>query len=79
MTKTAASYVCSLRVKALRLLFTNLSTGDTFLVKPNGIGNTIQYVQSRMGRKHEAATGHNVLIFFPTDVPAGPSTTAVRR
>lgn len=27
------------------------------------------------GLQTHVATGHNVLIFFPSDVPAGPSTT----
>lgn len=60
--------------KGSRLLFTNLSTNTTFLVKPNGSVTHTTY--NLDGSQTCSATGHNVLIFFPTDVPAGPSTTA---
>ncbi len=42
-----------------------------------GRGRTLRFVNTASGADFEVAalTGHNVLILFPTDVPAGPSTT----
>ena len=56
------------------LTFTNFDTGATLSLRSNGAvsqvhvspdGTTFTFVN----------TGHNILILFPTDVPAGPSTT----
>jgi hypothetical protein len=56
-----------------RLTFTNLSTGATLTLRANGaVTNT---VINPDGSSTVTTTGHNVLILFPTDVPAGPSTT----
>jgi len=50
-----------------------LSTGATLSLRPNG---SVEHVAFRPdGSQEWAVTGHNVLILFPTDVPAGPSTT----
>ena len=59
--------------KGDRLTFTNLATSLTLTLKPNG---SVQHVTiNRDGTETWVTTGHNVLILFPTDVPAGPSTT----
>jgi hypothetical protein len=52
--------------------FTNLQTGASLSLKPNGVVSHV-----RLGRELSTwvFTGHVVLILFPTDVPAGPSTT----
>jgi hypothetical protein len=59
--------------KGSALSFTNLSTGATFSLKSNG--SAIHTTVNPDGSSTVADTGHNVLILFPTDVPAGPSTT----
>lgn len=55
--------------------FTNLSSGASFLVKAKGLVDRITLNPD--GSTTLAATGHFVVIFFPTDVPAGPSSTLV--
>ncbi len=55
------------------LLFTNTDTGETFATKSNGAGLHITLMSD--GSSLSTATGHNVIILFPADVPAGPSTT----
>ena len=57
------------------LRFTNLSNGKTFSTKSNGSVAHRRYNSD--GSYTETDTGHNVLILFPTDVPAGPSTTLI--
>jgi hypothetical protein len=59
--------------KGAALSFTNLSTGATFSLKANG--SVIHTTVNPDGSSTVTDTGHNVLILFPTDVPAGPSTT----
>jgi hypothetical protein len=59
--------------KGSALSFTNLSTGATFSLKANGSVTHITFNPD--GSSTWDITGHNVLILFPTDVPAGPSTT----
>ncbi|MFF2485755.1 hypothetical protein ACFVSU_05105 [Microbacterium sp. NPDC058062] len=55
------------------LTFTNVSTGATFSLKGNGsVFSTTVDVD---GAATIRGTGHNVIIMFPTDHPAGPSTT----
>ncbi|MFE6256293.1 hypothetical protein [Agromyces sp. NPDC057865] len=55
------------------LTFTNVDTGATVSLKGNGsVTSTIIHPD---GSSSVRSTGHNVLILFPTDVPAGPSTT----
>ena len=56
-----------------QLTFTNLSTNATIALPANGaVTNTLFNAD---GSQTVTLTGHNVLILFPTDVPAGPSTT----
>ena len=59
--------------KGNALSFSNLSTGATLALKPNGSVERIAFLAD--GSQEWTTTGHNVLILFPTDVPAGPSTT----
>jgi opacity protein-like surface antigen len=55
------------------LTFSNDETGATFSLKGNGSVTTTTV--SVEGSTTVQSTGHNVLILFPTDIPAGPSTT----
>lgn len=56
-----------------QLTFTNLTSNATLSLRANGaVSNT---VLNPDGSVTVTSTGHNVLILFPTDVPAGPSTT----
>jgi hypothetical protein len=56
-----------------QLTFTNLANGNTLALSSNGaIADTVYNAD---GSQTVTLTGHNVLILFPTDVPAGPSTT----
>jgi hypothetical protein len=57
------------------LRFTNISTDKTFSTKSNGAVTQKKY--NLDGSYTETDTGHNVLILFPTDHPAGPSTTLI--
>jgi hypothetical protein len=60
--------------KGSALTFTNTATGATLSLQPNGSVSRTTTPNSD-GSTTVVVTGHNVLIFFPTDVPAGPSTT----
>jgi hypothetical protein len=55
------------------LVFTNLDTGTTFSTRSNGAVTSIRFNPD--GSQTFTITGHVVLILFPTDIPAGPSTT----
>src|SRR6478672_9954979 len=57
------------------LVFTNLATGKTLALKGNGAVNWLRVDAS--GSARLTLTGHNIAIYFPTDIPAGPSTTLV--
>jgi len=59
--------------KGNSLLFTNLATNATLALAANG--SVTQIVPNGDGSQTWMMMGHNVLILFPTDVPAGPSTT----
>jgi hypothetical protein len=59
--------------KGSMLSFTNSSTGATFSLRANG--SVIRTTFNPDGSQTVVDTGHNVIILFPTDVPAGPSTT----
>jgi hypothetical protein len=59
--------------KGNTLAFTNLLTGKQLWLQPNG--SVTHVVLNLDGSQTVTITGHNVLILFPTDVPAGPSTT----
>jgi len=55
------------------LTFTNVGTGAALSTQSNGAVTSITY--NADGSYTFVTTGHNVLILFPTDVPAGPTTT----
>lgn len=56
-----------------QLTFTNLSSNATFSLRASGaVTNTVNHPD---GSSTVTTTGNNVLILFPTDIPAGPSTT----
>jgi hypothetical protein len=56
-----------------QLTFTNLASGATLALPSNGaVSNTVFNAD---GSSTVTLTGHNILILFPSDVPAGPSTT----
>jgi uncharacterized membrane protein len=56
-----------------QLTFTNLSSNATFALPASGaVMNTVFNAD---GSQTVTLTGNNVLILFPSDVPAGPSTT----
>jgi hypothetical protein len=59
--------------KGFDLTFTNQNTGETVELPSNG--SVMQTTINDDGTTTVVNTGHNVLILFPTDVPAGPSTT----
>jgi hypothetical protein len=59
--------------KGFTLVFRNTNTGATFSLKSNGA--VIRTTINPDGSQTVTSTGHNVLILFTTDVPAGPSTT----
>lgn len=52
------------------LTFTNLTTGDTFSTRSNGAPASVRI--SPDGTQTITAYGHQMLIWFPTDSPAGP-------
>jgi hypothetical protein len=54
------------------LTYTNLTTGETISFKTSG---SVQSKVSVNGVDTITATGHNGLILFPTDIPAGPTAT----
>jgi hypothetical protein len=55
------------------LTFTNQARGATLSLRSNGSVTRTTFHPD--GSSTVVSTGHNVLILFPTDVPAGPSTT----
>ena len=55
------------------LTFTNLGTDAKISTKSNGAVTNV--TPNPDGSQTWVTTGHNILILFPTDVPAGPSTT----
>jgi hypothetical protein len=59
--------------KGNALTFINLLTNEELSLKPTGAVEHV--VLNADGTQTWTVTGHNVLILFPTDVPAGPSTT----
>jgi flagellar hook assembly protein FlgD len=58
--------------KGNTLVFTNLTTGESITTKANGSVEKATY--NANGTRRVVATGHNVIILFPTDTPPGPST-----
>ena len=59
--------------RGFQLTFTNLSSNSTFALPANGA--VMKTVINADGSETVTTTGHNVLILFPSDLPAGPSTT----
>jgi autotransporter passenger strand-loop-strand repeat protein len=59
--------------KGFTLKFTNLSTGSSLTLPSNG--SVQRTTINSDGTQTVVSTGHNVVVFFPTDIPAGPSTT----
>jgi hypothetical protein len=59
--------------KGFTLVFTNADTDATFSLNSNG--SVKRTTLNPDGSQTVVSTGHNVLILFPSDVPAGPSTT----
>jgi hypothetical protein len=55
------------------LTFTNLASGATYSTPSNGSVTKVQYNSDFSTTL--TLTGHNILILFPSDDPAGPSTT----
>lgn len=58
--------------KGSALTFINLNNGNTLSLRPNGSGSHTTINPD--GTTTVSATGHNVIILFPTDIPAGPTT-----
>jgi hypothetical protein len=61
--------------KGSDLVFTNLATGATYTLSGNGAAQWLRV--DAAGSARLTLMGHNVLIYFPTDDPAGPSTALV--
>jgi hypothetical protein len=59
--------------KGFTLTFTNDDTGESLTLQSNG--SVERTTVNSDGTLTVVSTGHNVLILFPTDIPAGPSTT----
>jgi hypothetical protein len=59
--------------KGFDLTFENLDTGASIAFPSNG--SVERTTVNADGTLTVEATGHNVVILFPTDVPSGPSTT----
>jgi hypothetical protein len=57
------------------LEFTNVSTGETFTTKSNGAAQ--QTITNPDGTETVMSVGHRVIVLFPSDSPAGPSTTLI--
>jgi hypothetical protein len=55
------------------LTFRNVSTGAELTLRANG--SVMRTTPNADGTSTVVSTGHNVIILFPTDSPAGPSTT----
>jgi hypothetical protein len=59
--------------KGFDLTFTNLESGESIAFPSNG--SVSRTTINADGVNTVQATGHNVVILFPSDIPAGPSTT----
>lgn len=59
--------------KGQAITFTNLDTNATYSLKANGSVQRASFHPN--GTSTWEVTGHSVIILYPTDVPAGPSTT----
>ena len=63
--------------KGAHLIFTNLSSGKTYETKGDGSNSMMTNIRADGSYTYTFA-GHNVIILYPTDIPAGPSTTWYR-
>lgn len=61
--------------KGSDLVFTNLETEATYTLSGNGAVSWTRV--DAAGSARLTLTGHNVVFYFPSDDPAGPSTTLV--
>ena len=61
--------------KGFTLTSTNLSPGSSKSLTLPSSGSVQRTTVNSDGTSTVVSTGHNVLILFPTDIPAGPSTT----
>lgn len=60
--------------KGYTLVYTNAKTGESITFTSNGsVSNTV--IDPVTGIQTVSITGHTGLILFPSDIPAGPSTT----
>jgi hypothetical protein len=59
--------------KGVLLTYINADTGASVTI--NTAGSVSKTVTNSDGTQTVSATGHNGLVMFPSDVPAGPSTT----
>lgn len=59
--------------KGVVLTFTNMASGEELTVKTGG--SVTHVTLEPDGSQTVTSTGQNVWILFPTDIPAGPSTT----
>jgi hypothetical protein len=59
--------------RGVALTLTNTDTSATLSLQSNGSVSHTTFNPD--GSRTEVATGHNLLIFFPSDDPPGPSTT----
>jgi hypothetical protein len=59
--------------KGFLLTYTNLDTGNSVTIRTDGSVSKTTFNPD--GTQTVSATGHNGLILFPTDIPAGPTTT----
>jgi len=62
--------------KGYMLTLTNKATGATLTAPANGSNAHTRY--NADGSTTTVATGHNLIILFPTDIPKGPSTVLYR-
>lgn len=58
--------------KGNALALTNLANNKSYFVA--GTGSVQHTVVNADGTQIVSNTGHNVIVFFPTDIPAGPTT-----
>jgi opacity protein-like surface antigen len=59
--------------KGFLLTYTNLDTGASVTIRTDG--SVMKTTVNPDGTQTVSLTGHNGLILFPTDIPAGPTTT----
>jgi hypothetical protein len=59
--------------KGFLLTYTNLDTGNSVTIRTDG--SVSKTTINPDGTQTVSATGHNGLILFPSDIPAGPTTT----